>query len=153
MLEVIIHPNPLLRKKNELVKLADLPKLQDFFAEMVKTMYQADGIGLAASQVGKNIRVATINKTVSYNKEDLVLVNPKITGRSWRRIASEEGCLSLPGVTKKIRRHQKVKISAWNQKGEKISFTAEGFPACVMQHEMDHLDGILIIDYGDAKKN
>lgn len=152
MLKILTHPNPILRNKNDLVKLSNLPKLQDFFAEMIETMYKADGIGLAAPQVGKNIRVATINKTASYTKQDLVLVNPKIVSRSWRRIVSEEACLSVPGVTKKIRRHQKVKISAWNQKGEKINFTAKVSTACVMQHELDHLDGILIIDYKDAEK-
>lgn len=152
MLNVLIHPNPILRNKNESVKLSNLPKLQDFFAEMIETMYKADGIGLAAPQVGKNLRVATINKMASFTKEDLVLLNPKIVNRSWRRIVSEEACLSLPGVTKIIKRHNKVKISAWNQKGEKISFTAEGYSACVMQHELDHLDGILIIDHEDVKK-
>lgn len=153
MLKIIIQPNPILRNKNDLVKLADLPQLQDFFAEMTETMYKADGIGLAAPQVGKNIRVATINKMASYTGEDLVLINPKIVSRSWRRVVSEEACLSVPGVLKKIKRHQKVKISAWTQKGEKINFTAEGYPAFVMQHELDHLDGVLIIDHEDAKKN
>lgn len=152
MLKALIYPNPLLRKKNEPVRIADLPKLQNFFAEMIKTMYQAEGIGLAAPQVGKNIRAAAINKLASYNQEDLTLVNPKITGRSWRRIVSEEACLSLPGVVKKIKRHQKVKVSAWNQNGEKISFNAEGYPACVIQHELDHLDGKLIIDYPDERQ-
>lgn len=109
---------------------------------MAKTMLKTDGVGLAAPQIGKNIRLAVIN-----SKDGIFcLINPKLTRRSWTSESAEEGCLSIPGVFGKVKRHKKISLTYYNQEGKKSKLTASGMMARVIQHEIDHLDGILFID-------
>lgn len=109
---------------------------------MVKTMIKADGVGLAAPQIGKNIRLIVIN-----SKDGVFcLVNPKFIKKSWARELGQEGCLSIPGVFGEVKRHKKISLAYYNQEGKKVKLTAEGMMARVIQHEIDHLDGILFID-------
>lgn len=139
--------NPVLRNKSE-----ELPKdrISDynrgFFDAMKKVMYEDDGIGLAAPQVGLNKRFIVIGKNASPAKEDLVLVNPKITFSSSRTDTAEEGCLSLPGEFADVSRPSKIRFKALDENGEKVEFKAKGLFARVVQHEIDHLDGILFTD-------
>lgn len=113
---------------------------------MTETMHGADGVGLAAPQIGQNIRLAIIAKEAIPDKKDWILINPKITKHSWKRTRNEEGCLSIPGVKKEVSRFAKITVKALNEKGQSLSFQAENLFARVIQHEIDHLDGILIID-------
>ena len=144
MLKIITQPNPILRKKSVAInsKIINSRELNRLISAMAKTMVKTDGVGLAAPQIGKNIRLAVIN-----SKDGVFcLINPKFTKKSWARELSPEGCLSLPGIFGKIKRHKKVSLTYYNQDGKKIKLTTEGLMARVLQHEVDHLDGILFID-------
>ncbi|MDD4333114.1 MAG: peptide deformylase [Patescibacteria group bacterium] len=144
ILTILTIPNQILRKKSEDVsskKLAE-KKLQALALNMVKTMKERDGVGLAAPQVGENIRLITVNTKDGV----LILFNPKITKNSFAKEWAEEGCLSVPGVYGKVRRNKKINCVYFNISGEKKKISAEGLLARVIQHEIDHLDGILFID-------
>ncbi|MBU0731789.1 peptide deformylase [Patescibacteria group bacterium] len=139
--------NPILRKKSDEISGEQIIQYnQGFFDAMKKVMYEDDGIGLAAPQVGTNLRFVVIGKAASPTNEDLILINPKITFLSTKINTAEEGCLSLPGEFADISRPNKIRFKALNENGEKIEFKAKGLFARVIQHEVDHLDGILFID-------
>lgn len=141
MLKIVTIPDPILTQKTSLLKTVDssLTKLAD---EMIETCRKANGIGLAAPQIGQSIRFCIINLE-HLGLPPFALVNPKITSKSWKKIEMEEGCLSIPGIFGIVKRPQKIKVTAQNLKGEKHSFEADGMLARVIQHEVDHLDGIL----------
>jgi peptide deformylase len=154
-LKILLNPNPTLRKISKLVEISDIQKseFQNLLADMSETMKKKDGAGLAAPQVGKNIRVVVINR----DNETLFLINPQITRKSWAKEIEEEGCLSV--LTDKgeifyapVERHKKVNCIYLNEKGEKKKIIAEKLFARVIQHELDHLDGILFIDKIAKKK-
>lgn len=113
---------------------------------MIETMYAADGAGLAAPQIGQNIRLAIIGKDAAPDQKDWVIINPKIIKHSWKRTRDEEGCLSIPGVKKEVARFAKITVKTLDAKGRPLNFQAENLFARVIQHEIDHLDGILIVD-------
>lgn len=146
ILKILTIPEPSLRQKSVAIKPAEILKLKSLFLDMIETMYGADGVGLAAPQIGKNIRLAIISKEGTPDKKDWVLINPKIIKHSWKRIKDEEGCLSVPGVRKEVARFAKITIKALDAKGQPLNFQAENLFARVIQHEIDHLDGILIVD-------
>jgi peptide deformylase len=108
---------------------------------MAKAMYAAEGVGLAATQVGINKRLAVIDAGNGLLK----LANPEIV-KAWCKKLGEEGCLSFPEIRVKIRRPQKVVVEALNQDSQKVKIEAEGLLARVLQHEIDHLNGVVIID-------
>ena len=144
ILKIITQPNPILRKKSAEISLEVIKsrELKSLISSMAKIMLKTDGVGLAAPQVGKNIRLAVIN-----SKDGIFcLINPKFVKKSWARELAQEGCLSIPGVFGKVKRHKKISLIYYNQNGEKIKLTAEGMMARVIQHEIDHLNGILFID-------
>ena len=151
ILKILTQPNPILRKKSidisaEVIKGRELRSL---VSSMAKTMVKTDGVGLAAPQIGKNIRLIVIN-----SKDGVFcLINPKFTKKSWARELAQEGCLSIPGVFGKVKRHKKVSLTYYNQEGKKIKLTAVGMMARVLQHEIDHLDGILFIDKASELEN
>jgi peptide deformylase len=118
------------------------PKIQDLLPKMVKTMHTENGVGLAAPQIGVSLRlaVAEVNKKVYY------LINPEITSYSQEKIISEEGCLSLPGEFFPILRSETVTLRYVNEKGMPKKLRATGFLATVIQHEVDHLEGVLIVN-------
>ena len=144
LLTIITDPNPILRKRSaelapEKIKTA---KIKELCADMALTMLKKDGVGLAAPQIGKNIRVIAVN-----TKDGVVcLVNPVLTKVSWLKEWGSEGCLSVPGVFGQVRRHKKVDCSYLNKDGKKEFMSASGLLARVLQHEIDHLDGILFTD-------
>ncbi len=115
---------------------------KQLLADMEETMKATDGVGIAASQIGENIRIVLV--TDEHKKQ--FLVHPKVTWASWRKSWGEEGCLSVPGVFGQVRRPASIKVSALDVEGKEIYFDAKGFFARVIQHEIDHLDGILFID-------
>jgi len=141
MIRRILHlGEDALRKIAEPVTGID-DELKSLVEDMFETMYQAKGVGLAASQVGVNRRLFVVD----VKEQPLVFINPEIKKMSGKE-AVEEGCLSLPGLREKVQRALKVVAVATNLDGELFEITAEGFTARAIQHEYDHLDGILFID-------
>ncbi len=114
-------------------------------------MYAKDGVGIASVQVGNPIQLCVIAKDFTPDKKaDLILINPSFEKKSILREWGEEGCLSVPNTYGSVRRFKKIKVSALNAKGEKIEFVATEFFARIIQHEIDHLNGVLFIE--KAKK-
>lgn len=151
-LTILTEPNPLLRREGRDLSLVELnsPSIQTLIKDMVKTMYEADGVGLAASQIGENINLTVI----AVKNGELVLVNPKILKYGLLKEKGEEGCLSVPGVWGMVKRSKHIKVNALGLDGEQYSFKANGFFSRVIQHEVDHLNGVLFIDKAqDIKKS
>jgi peptide deformylase len=147
MLPIIIEPNEFLHQKSEAVDPADIttPHLQKLIANMTETMYTQDGIGLAAPQVGQSIRLIVISKEFNplNKKKELVLINPSWEKTSIFKNWDEEGCLSVPFTYGEVKRYRKIKVRALDADGQEINFTTEDYQARVIQHEVDHLDGII----------
>lgn len=141
MLKIVTIPNPILNKKTALVKNFD-ESLAALVSEMIETCRHANGIGLAAPQIGKSLRVCIINLE-HLGLPPFALVNPRIVKKSWKKVEMEEGCLSIPGVFGTVKRPVKITVEAQNLKGDKNKFIADGMLSRVIQHEVDHLDGIL----------
>ena len=144
---IVIEPDPILRKKSEKLEKVDL-ETQKFLDDMLDTMYSAPGIGLAAVQVGvlKRLIVVDISKE-DENKNPLFLINPIITQKSDKKSIHEEGCLSLPGYFAEIERPAECQVEYLDYNGNKQSLKATGLLSTCIQHEIDHLNGILFIDY------
>jgi len=142
------YPDKILQQKSHEVDDILSKKIQHLIKDMRETMVAHKGIGLAAPQVGKNIRLFIVNTKDGY----LTWINPKILSSSFKKEVSEEGCLSIPDFFCDIKRSVRIKVSAYNEFGKKITFRALGLYARVIQHEIDHLDGILIIDRKDEYK-
>jgi peptide deformylase len=142
MLKIVTYPNKILRKKAQEIENVLDPKIQELAKGMIKAMGKGKGIGLAAPQVGKSLSLITID----FQDNPLVLFNPKINFFSKKKEEAEEGCLSLPKQFGQVERSHKVRVKAVDSEGKKIKFKAEGLFARVLQHEIDHLNGILIID-------
>lgn len=144
LLDVKVFTCPILRKKSRELRSDELQKdeIRQLILNMDKTMKEKDGAGLAAPQIGHNLRLIVINT----QDGSMVLVNPKILRKSWRKEVMEEGCLSLPQVFGLVKRNYKIKLTALNKDGKKVEFSAQGMLARVLQHEIDHLDGIMFID-------
>ena len=138
-----------LRKKAEPVDPSEInDDMRALFGEMFETMLEADGVGLAAPQVGISKRFFVI---MSDDNVRRVFVNPQIVATSNDLCDYEEGCLSLPGVSENIKRPSKVTVQALNEQGKPFTLEADGLLARIIQHENDHLDGIVYIDRGDPE--
>lgn len=120
-------------------------EIQQLALDMLETMYVALGVGLAAPQIGKNIRMVVTDWSEDKTLP-MVWVNPVLTPVGKNLVCGLEGCLSVPGKEGMVNRYQKLKVTALNLEGKKISITLDEFPARVLQHEVDHLDGILYTD-------
>ena len=144
---IIIEPDPILRKKSDSLEKVD-DELRSLMDDMLETMYSAPGIGLAAVQIGilKRIIVIDVSKE-DQKKEPLFLVNPKITFKSKKISTYEEGCLSLPGYFAEIERPAECHVEYIGYDGKNKNLKAEGILSTCIQHEIDHLNGILFIDY------
>ncbi|HPL95288.1 MAG TPA: peptide deformylase [bacterium] len=144
LLNILINPNPELRKKSQPITKNELDdkNFKKTVTDMAETMIKKDGVGLAAPQVG------ILKRLIVVNTEDgpVAFINPEIKKKSWRKIIMEEGCLSVPGVFANVKRPTSVKISFWDMAGQKHTLNAKDILARVLQHEIDHLDGILFID-------
>ena len=145
--KIVIEPDPILRKESKPVEKVD-DELRRLLDDMLETMYAAPGIGLAAVQVGilKRLIVIDISKDKD-KKEPLFLINPKIISKSEQTSTYEEGCLSLPGHFAEIERPAKCEINFIDYNGKKKEIKADGLLSTCIQHEVDHLDGVLFIDY------
>ena len=143
--EVVKYPEPVLAKRGEEVTVFDAG-LKKLVNEMFESMYIAQGIGLAAPQINISKRITVIDVSFKKNPKDkIVLINPEIVDRSGKQL-EEEGCLSLPDIREKVSRAAWVKVKAYDENG--VAFEIEGTELLgrCMQHEIDHLDGILFID-------
>jgi peptide deformylase len=159
--EIITPENPILRKKAHKVTNFKDPKLQKLIDDMVETMLDAPGVGLAAPQVAVSQRVITVklpDDDVSREEygEDAgvlyVVINPEIARASEEMVEGMEACLSIPGYYGLVDRHESITVKGTDRNGKSLRIKAEGWLARVFQHEIDHLDGILFIDEGRAKK-
>ncbi|WP_150046111.1 MULTISPECIES: peptide deformylase [Methylomonas] len=149
ILTILEFPDRRLRNVAEEVPVVDdhIKKLVD---DMLETMYSAKGVGLAATQVNVHKRVIVMD--VSENKDEpICLINPQIIQETGKE-ESEEGCLSVPGFFEKVSRAERIKIKALNRAGESFELEADGLLAVCIQHEMDHLQGKLFVDYLSAFK-
>ena len=145
--KILTIPDPVLRQISEPVTKvnSEVKKLMD---DMLETMYAAPGIGLAAVQVGILKRVIVIDLSKDgEKKEPIFIVNPEITSKSKELISYEEGCLSIPNQFAEIKRPSSCKINFLNYEGKKSEIDADGLLATCIQHEIDHLNGILFIDH------
>lgn len=139
-LKILKFPDPFLRKKAEPVRKVN-QKIKELFEQMLKTMQENNGVGLAAVQVGRPEKVCLVGK----DTYQIFLANPKIIRKVGREMMSE-GCLSLPGLFLPIERARRVVVEGLNRQGKKIVLEEEGLLARAFQQEVDHLEGILIID-------
>ena len=143
---ILTYPDPLLRRK-ALPVVSFGAVLQAFVDDMVETMYDAPGIGLAATQIGDPRQIIVVDTSKSKATKDfMVLINPKILSSEGRQI-DEEGCLSVPELTSNVKRFKKIVVSYRNIQGEEVEIEAEDRFAVVLQHEIDHLHGILFLDH------
>ena len=144
LLPILHYPDPRLKKRAEPVTEVD-ESIRRLAADMAETMYAAPGIGLAATQVDVHKRVIVVD--VTEDRSGLtVLINPEILEKDGECV-SEEGCLSVPGIYDKVTRAERVKVRALNLEGETVEFEAEGLLAVCIQHEIDHLDGKVFVEY------
>jgi peptide deformylase len=141
LMDVRIYPDPVLRKPAREIETYDRA-LESFIRDLWETMLAFDGVGLAATQVGRDLRICVI----SWKEHRLILVNPRIVHSEGEQVG-DEGCLSFPGIFEKIRRPQKVRVEAVDAEGKPFSVDADGFLARALCHEIDHLDGRLMIDH------
>ena len=143
-MEIVKEPNKILHQKLETVPEIT-PEVKELISAMRIKMVEAQGVGLAANQVGKSLQIFVIDKDLAEkNKVSDVFINPEVSEYSREKDELEEGCLSVPEYFAAIPRSKKIKIKALDENGQKIRFKARGFLARVLQHETDHLNGLLI---------
>ncbi len=150
LLPILEFPDPRLRTKAQPVQEVDAA-LRKLIDDMFETMYAAPGIGLAATQVNVHKRLLVIDISEKHD-QPLALINPELIVRDGIE-ETEEGCLSVPGIYDKVRRAERIRVRALDRNGKQIEFDADGLLAVCIQHEMDHLDGKLFVDYlSDLKR-
>ncbi len=145
ILPILKYPHQVLRARTEPVVFPLSPEIKKLAKDMADTVRHADGIGLAAPQVGKSVKLVIINLEKS-GIPLFALYNPKVVSKGFKKTEIEEGCLSIPGVFGMVKRPNKVTIEAQNHLGEKIKISDDGWVSRVAQHEIDHINGVLIID-------
>jgi peptide deformylase len=153
MVRTILHyPDPLLRERGETVPSLT-PELRRLVDDMAETMYAAPGVGLAATQLGELWQIFVVDCAAEGEPSDLrVFVNPEIVSVEGK-VVFDEGCLSFPGAREEVERGDKVRVKAQDQEGKWFELEAEGLLAIAIQHEYDHLQGVLMIDHlGPLKK-
>ncbi len=152
LLPVLICPDPQLRKVARAVTPADRKMVAALIPSMFATMYKAPGIGLAAPQVGRLVRVITVDVAPDDVPAPIALINPEIIGASEETHVQQEGCLSVPEQYADVTRHARVKIRYLDENWVKREIEADGLLAACLQHEIDHLNGVLFVDYLTALK-
>ncbi|MDX3894692.1 peptide deformylase [Pusillimonas sp.] len=145
LLPILRYPDPRLHKVAKPVQAVD-DRIRQLVRDMAETMYDAPGVGLAATQVDVHERVVVIDVSEE-NNDLLVLINPEITWKSGEQQVYEEGCLSVPGVYDEVKRSARIHVRALNEQGEPFEFDAEGLLAVCVQHELDHLLGKVFVEY------
>jgi peptide deformylase len=151
LLPILFVPDPRLRAKAKPVQPGD-PRVPALAERMLATMYKAPGIGLAAPQVGEMLRLVVVDVRPDEAREPMVLVNPEIVAVSRDTETREEGCLSLPNQFADVTRPARVKVRWTDLAGGRKELEADGLLAACLQHELDHLDGVLFVDHISALK-
>ena len=153
--EIVLLGDPVLRTEADEVTAFD-NKLRSLVRDMFETMYHADGIGLAAPQIGVSLRVLVVDLRRREEEEEeehrVALVNPTVTWSSDETEKESEGCLSIPGLEEVVRRPMAVRVEGRDPNGEEVIIEAEDLYARALQHEIDHLDGVLFLDRVSALK-
>ena len=144
-LDILRYPDPRLNKVARPVAAVD-DRIRSLVDDMLETMYGADGVGLAATQVDVHERVIVIDVSEARD-EPIVLINPELVATSDEMTVTEEGCLSVPEVYDKVQRHARVRVRALDRSGAAREFDAEGLLSVAVQHEMDHLLGKVFVEY------
>jgi peptide deformylase len=147
LLPILIAPHPALKAKARRVGPADGASVRDLLPRMYATMYRAPGIGLAAPQVGVGLRVAVVDLMAEQVRAPITLINPEIVAADSELATREEGCLSLPGQYADVTRPARVTVRFQDETGARREVQAEGLLAACLQHEIDHLDGVLFVDH------
>jgi len=143
--EILKYPHPLLKKRSREVGQID-GELKKLIQDMTETMYDAGGVGLAAPQVGISKRVIVVDVSpIDPQQTFFVMINPEIVSEEGD-IDHEEGCLSVPDCLEKVKRKEKVRVLGISPEGREVEISGEGILAFALQHEIDHLDGVLILD-------
>jgi len=142
IIPIRVAPDPILKQKSKRVRTID-GSIHKLIGDMIETMYSAGGVGLAAPQVGVPLRVVVIGMP---EQEDIVLINPEIVRRTGERLV-DEGCLSVPSYIGQIKRAELVRVKGRDQNGREVRIKANGLLAEVLEHEIDHLNGVLYIDH------
>jgi len=148
--KIVTIPNPILKQVSKNIDPAILgsKKIRQLAEDLVHTLYSSkDGIGLAAPQIGESLQMCVIGKDAVKGKQaDLVLINPTWQKMSVFKTKDLEGCLSVPGIYGEVKRYKKIKVKTLDFEGKMVEFVAGDFLARVIQHEVDHLNGILFIE-------
>lgn len=144
LLKILEYPDPRLRTRARPVPAVD-ERVRALVADMLETMYAAPGVGLAATQVDVHLRVLVLDISEKQD-QPLALINPEILEKEGQD-SSEEGCLSVPGFTESVDRARRIRVRALDRQGKPLELDAEGLLAVCIQHEMDHLEGKLFVDY------
>lgn len=142
------YPDPILLKKTKSVKDPLDPAIQELIPKMIEAMRAEKGVGLAANQVGVGLRLCVIEE----GGEQYVMINPEITAKSKNKVLLEEGCLSLPGQYYLVPRHEKIKARYLDEFGKKAKIKASGLLSQALQHELDHLNGIILSEKKKIKR-
>lgn len=145
---IVKDPDPVLRKKSKPVPKIT-PNVQKILDDMADTMYDANGVGLAAPQIGILKRMIVVDTREEDGPGLIELINPEIVEKSGTQLGPE-GCLSIPGIQGDVKRFKKVVVKGWDRNGNDVQITAEDFLARALQHEIDHLNGILFTDIADS---
>ncbi|MFP4668570.1 MAG: peptide deformylase [Desulfobacterales bacterium] len=152
VLEILTYPDPLLKEPAKPVESID-SRIRRIIDDMAETMYQAPGVGLAATQAGINSRVIVFDPEADPEKQDFqVLVNPEIIESFGTTVSENEGCLSVPDFRSDVERSERVVVQGLDRHGKELKFEATGLLSVILQHEIDHLNGILFIDRISALK-
>jgi len=152
LLPILIYPDSVLRKQARLVTPADADEVRALVPSMFATMYKAPGIGLAANQIGSLLRVIVVDVAPKDQPAPIALINPEIIAKSDELATQEEGCLSIPDQYAEVTRPARVKVRYQDLEGMKKEVEADGLFAACLQHEIDHLNGVLFVDYLSALK-
>lgn len=145
---ILVAPQAVLRQKTRLVRPEDMSELRTTIPRMFSAMYQAPGIGLAAPQVGLGLRFAIVDVSDrDEGRNPIVLINPEVIAETDSMAAREEGCLSLPNQYAEVIRPEAVRVRYQDMEGKRHELEADGLLATCLQHEIDHLEGILFVDH------
>jgi peptide deformylase len=151
-LPILLVPDPILKAKCRPVGPQDNDAVRALLPRLFATMYQAPGIGLAAPQIGQKLRFIVVDVQPNEVRQPIALINPEIIARTTELATREEGCLSLPGQFAEITRPARVKVRYLDASGARKEIEADGLLSACLQHEIDHLDGVLFVDHLSALK-